>query len=224
MVGGLDPKMARDSTEAVSVSDLDLRDLVLSDPDRGWVALWERYGGIIRSRVFRFDLPEEDLLDLQQEVTIRFFEKDSEILRNWDPDRSALPVYLSVITTYTCHDYLRSKFHSYSKRKVSTPSDDDDQDFFAKLEDDRLSPAEKLNRQQVSDAIHHCLEEWAKDGPLKEKDRLLLELRVRGLSYKEVAEALGISEHNALVRFNRLKPRFRERLLKAGVFPGNGVG
>jgi RNA polymerase sigma factor (sigma-70 family) len=143
---------------------------------------------------------------------------DFKVLRGWDPSRCSLTGYLSVVATSACLDFVRLAFHSYTRRRVAVRSDTaEGKDLLSTVEDKELSPEERLQRLEIEDRVLQTVEKWSEEGSLKEKDKLLLNLKLRGLNSREIANILGISEQNANTRFSRLKKEFRKRLSRAGV-------
>lgn len=77
------------------------------------------------------------------------------------------------------------------------------------IADWRQSPGELVQRNEVQRLLEEALDE------LDDKHRLVFLLRdVQGLSVKETAEALGLSEANTKVRLLRARLRLREKLTR----------
>lgn len=86
------------------------------------------------------------------------------------------------------------------------------------IADWRESPEELVRRNETARLIDGALEE------LDDKHRLIFLLRdVEGLSVKETAEALGLSEANVKVRLLRARLQLRERLTRAFGDPARRV-
>lgn len=78
------------------------------------------------------------------------------------------------------------------------------------IADWRQSPAELVGRHETARLIDEALNE------LEEKHRVIFLLRdVEGLSVRETADALGLSEANVKVRLLRARLQLRERLTRA---------
>jgi RNA polymerase sigma-70 factor (ECF subfamily) len=78
------------------------------------------------------------------------------------------------------------------------------------IADWRQSPAELVGRHETARLIDEALNE------LDEKHRVIFLLRdVEGLSVRETADALGLSEANVKVRLLRARLQLRERLTRA---------
>lgn len=86
------------------------------------------------------------------------------------------------------------------------------------IADWRESPERLVNRNETKRLIDEAL------GQLDEKHRLVFVLRdVEGMSVKETAGALGISEANVKVRLLRARLQLRERLTQAFGDPAKRV-
>lgn len=199
-------------------SDEELVALVLKDPDRGWVALWDRYGDSIYRRIGSFQLSPEDRDEAIQEFSFQLFDKDARVLKMWDPQRGALGAFLACIATNRTLDFLRSAFHKFESRKKDlSTGEDDSRDIAAILEDESLLPSERLHSIQTCAALLECMEKSAGEGRLAARNRLLLEARLLGSSMKRIAETLDISEDNVMKTWQRLKEKLKQCLIRAGV-------
>ncbi len=86
------------------------------------------------------------------------------------------------------------------------------------IADWRESPGRLAERNEIRRLLDEALEQ------LDEKHRLVFLLRdVEGLSVKETAEALGLSEANTKVRLLRARLQLRERLTRTLGDPGRRV-
>lgn len=198
--------MPDDSPAAPEVDDRSIRDLVLSDPEKGWTLFLKHYQGSIKGLIWTFGLSHEDAEEVFQETCLRLSKNDSKLIRAWDPKRCSLRGYTTVVASSVCLNFLKSRFHSYSKRKASSDCEEfDNGDIVALLEDSAPSPFERLLRLEAAGRAQSTLNEWYACAGLTERDRALVNLRLRGLEYREIAAILGISESNAAVRYHRLK-------------------
>jgi len=83
------------------------------------------------------------------------------------------------------------------------------------IADWRQSPEQLVNKNEIRRLLDEAL------GQLDEKHRLVFLLRdVEGLSIKETADALGLSEANTKVRLLRARLQLREQLTRALGDPG----
>ena len=86
------------------------------------------------------------------------------------------------------------------------------------IADWRQSPAELVHRAEIRQLLDEALAE------LDEKHRLVFLLRdVEGLSIKETAETLGLSEANTKVRLLRARLQLRERLTRTLGDPARAI-
>ncbi len=201
-----------------SVSDEDLRDLVLRNPSKGWDALWSIYGPIIRSRIFRFHAMRDHYSDLQQEVSLKIFKDDCSILRKWDPTKGSLAAYLACVTRSVCLDYVKSSFYQYSKRKQeASDSEEGEQDLFEVLLTDDSTPLQHSKNRELSDIFCRTIQELAKTKDLKPEDVSMIYLRARGAEYDQVAAVTGKSKESLMMRFSRIRPLLRAKMESVGV-------
>lgn len=209
-----------DPTPIEGLSDEDLRELLIRDPRSGWPEFWKIHGPMITARIQAHRLSRTDAQDLVQEVSYHLIRNDYQLLRAWDPSRSTLSAYLSVITTSRCLDYLRSSWSSYTRRKwVASDSSSDTSDPLLDQCAPTPTPAEWSQNRQLVEALNGCLERLRKSRRLKELDCRIVELRSEGRTFREIAEHLGLSENSAMTRFFRLRPDLRACLTRAGIDP-----
>lgn len=211
-----------DPTPREGPSDEELRDLLLRDPKSGWPEFWKVFGPLITGRIHAHRLSQMDAQDLVQEISYHLIRNDFQLLRAWDPTRSNLSAYLSVITTSRCVDYLRSSWSNYTRRKVeAAEAPSDSPEGTAPQSSGPTTPADWCRNRELVEALRGCLERLQRAGRLKPLDCRIVELRARGVSFKDIAETLGISENNANTRFSRLRPELRACLARAGIEVGD---
>lgn len=195
-----------------------LRDAILKNPDEGWKALWKVYSRDIYGRIASYRLPPEDLEEVVQEFSFRIAKDDFKLLQRWDPERCSLRGYLRVIVSSCSLDFLKSPFFKQKTLFKNTQSEnsvtENPLDF---LEDEGLTPDERLNQREILRTVRACLDEWVSAGRLNLRDRLLLELRLAGAGYEEIARTLGVSREAATKQFSRLREELQKRLENRGI-------
>ena len=155
---------------------------------------------------------EEDARDLAQDAFIRAFSS----LSGFRGD-SKFSVWLYRLTSNICIDFLRSRA---KKRTVSMTWTDDEGDDAGELEipDERFSPEAQLERTSMRESVQRGLES------LSPQYRQILLLReVDGLSYDEIARALGIEAGTVKSRIFRARKKLCDFLLKEGNIPEYGA-
>ena len=155
---------------------------------------------------------EEDARDLAQDAFIRAFSS----LSGFRGD-SKFSVWLYRLTSNICIDFLRSRA---KKRTVSMTWTDDEGDDAGELEipDERFSPEAQLERTSMRESVQRGLES------LSPQYRQILLLReVDGLSYDEIAQALGIEAGTVKSRIFRARKKLCDFLLKEGNIPEYGA-
>ncbi len=163
-------------------------------------AVYARHASAIHSYAFRLLGNQDDADDVTQEVFIRVHGR-LEQLR--DPGR--LRPWLYRIATNLCMDQLRRRSRTRRIFGIAVPLDGGDD------ADDSSAPAQ----------VAHPISSQAMDG-VAERDHITRALRrmppkyatclvlhsAQGLSYREIAEALGITPGAAAVRLARARDMF----------------
>lgn len=144
----------------------------------------------------------EDALDLAQETFMKVFRARSTF-REGDP---FLPWFHRILRN-TCFSFLRKRGRL---RKISISAGrgqggEDEGDW--ELVDDGPPPSDRMEREECASAFHEAMKF------LSARDREILILRhYRELSYKEIAESLGIPQGTVMSRLFHARRRLRERL------------
>ena len=203
-------------------SDENLRELCLRNPDRGWRCLEARYGYIIRWKISRFrEFSTEDAQDVYQNISFHLSKDRFRVLQKWDPNKSSLGLYLAVVTSNQCRDYLRSSFYRDTRRLRHLGFGQDDETCLPELvSTNGPSPADYTRRKEIEDRIQDCIEKWYTSGDLKLRDLLLLKGRIQdGTRFKDLAKVLGMKAVAAMKQASRLKTELRARLKREGIDP-----
>ena len=201
-----------------SADDETLRDLILSDPEKGWENFRLRFKAFLHSLIRRYGFSEEDTEEVYQEILLRLVKDNNKLLRAWDPARCSLRGYLGVVATSVSLNYLRSSFHRFTQRRVfpeRTPGEPTE--LLDLVQDPAPSPAERLHRMDLASLFEKCIEEWSREGSLRPEDCLILGMRLSGLGQSEIARMLGTTPSNVGVRFYRLKKELKKRLKRANL-------
>ena len=201
-------------------SDEELRALCLRDRNQGWLCLESRYGRTIRWRIATFrEFSREDAQDVYQNVSLHLSKDAYRILQKWDPQKSSLGLFLSVVTANQCKDYLRSGFYKDTKRsRVAKTEDSDETDPLDIVPSAGPSPADAAVDEELEAKISETIEKWAASGDLKIRDRLLLEGRLyHGINFDELSKTLRMKPPAAMKQVSRLKADLRERLKREGI-------
>jgi len=167
--------------------------------------LTTRHEQRVYSLAMRMLRQEQDAEDVTQQ---RFL----SALQNLNGFRgeASFSTWLLRIATHAALKIIRKRegLDMVSLEEATEPRDDSDAiphpEFIA---DWRQSPEELVQRRETQRLLDEAL------GQLDEKHRLVFLLRdVEGLSIKETANALGLSEANTKVRLLRARLQLRERL------------
>ena len=149
----------------------------------------------------------EDAADMSQEAFIKAYNS----LTSFRGD-SKFSVWLYRIVSNVCLDYLRSRGR---RQTVSLSTENDDgEDVEIDIADETQSPERLLDRRLTRDAVRRGL------AALPPEHRQLLLLReIQGLSYDEIADALGIEAGTVKSRIFRARKKLCAFLIKDGNIP-----
>ena len=148
----------------------------------------------------------EDAMDLSQEAFMKVF-RARDTFRDGDP---FLPWFHRILRN-TCFSFLRRRGRL---RKVSLsggrrPGEEDDGDWDV-VDEHTPAPSERLEAEERSSVFREALSR------LSARDREILTLRhYRDLSYKSIADSLGIPQGTVMSRLFHARRRLRERLQDA---------
>ena len=149
----------------------------------------------------------EDAADMSQEAFIKAYNS----LTSFRGD-SKFSVWLYRIVSNVCLDYLRSRGR---RQTVSLSAENDDgEDVEIDIADETQSPERLLDRRLTRDAVRRGL------AALPPEHRQILLLReIQGLSYDEIADALGIEAGTVKSRIFRARKKLCAFLIKDGTIP-----
>lgn len=149
----------------------------------------------------------EDAADMSQEAFIKAYNS----LTSFRGD-SKFSVWLYRIVSNVCLDYLRSRGR---RQTVSLSAENDDgEDVEIDISDETQSPERLLDRRLTRDAVRRGL------AALPPEHRQILLLReIQGLSYDEIADALGIEAGTVKSRIFRARKKLCAFLIKDGNIP-----
>jgi len=170
-------------------------------------ALTNRYERRVYSLALRMLRHEQDAEDVTQQTFLSALEG----LTGFRSDAS-FATWLLRIATYAALKVIRKRagLDTLSLEAATEPQDDSDAiphpEFIA---DWRQSPEQLAQQNETRRFVDEALAQ------LDEKHRLVFLLRdVEGMSIKETAEALGLSEANVKVRLLRARLQLREKLTR----------
>ncbi len=179
-------------------------------------ALVERHERQVYTLAWRILRHQQDAEDVTQQTFLSALEH----LKDFRGE-SSFSTWLFRIATHAALKIIRKRkgLDTVSLEEATTPNEEDGRiphpEFIA---DWRQSPEELAQQAEVRRVLEQALEQ------LDEKHRLVFLLRdVEGLSIKETAEALGLSEANTKVRLLRARLQLRELLTRTLGDPNHAV-
>lgn len=199
-------------------SDSELLRRLLQEPDRGWRPFWTVHGPFVERVVGRFRLGDHHQ-DVLQEIAQSLIQNDCKKLRDWDPERSSLKRYLTVIAVSCTLNYVKSSKYRFQLLKVDSidPATGSGESIGAIIDEAALSPLERLERIQIAELLKEALREWVEEEKIRPVDRRIVEYRLRGLTFKEIAEVLNLNLTHVTTRFSRIKPKLKKKLENSGI-------
>ena len=149
----------------------------------------------------------EDAADMTQETFIKAYNSLSSFRGD-----SKFSVWLYRIANNVCLDFLRSK----SRRPTVSLSteDDDGEETQLDIADESQSPELLLESSLTRDAVRRGLDSLPPD-----YKQILLLREIQGLSYEEIAAALGIESGTVKSRIFRARTRLCTFLIEDGNIP-----
>jgi RNA polymerase sigma-70 factor (ECF subfamily) len=176
----------------------------LAGSETAWQEFYSRFIGLMRSVVRkRYILCNEDVEDITQSAFVSL----ATALNNFDYDQS-LPRFVCVITERVAIDEYRKR--SAARRNLEAETTEGmikGQNVASQIESGPEAPDEQMERAETAACLGAALKE------LDASCRELLTLRYfNDLSYKELAEMVGVSENTLTVRTRRCLEKLRIKL------------
>jgi RNA polymerase sigma-70 factor (ECF subfamily) len=198
--GSTIPRLALASASAPS--DEALCRAFLDGDEAAFGTLVERYRALVFSLVRRFVSGPEDAADLAQQAFLRALEASGRVFSRWRLT-SATPfrAWLIRIALNLAKNHARQG-HRWRPALLTEVED--------ATVDTRESPHDVLERQERERRLHAAVL------ALPRRQREVLTLRVdAGLPFRDIAEALGITENNAKVQFHHAVKRLKAEVVGA---------
>ncbi len=187
-------------------TDIDLVARAQSGDRDAFAALVERHQGRVYSLSLRLTGSAEDAADLTQEALFKAWRSLASF-----QGESAFSTWLYRLAHNLCIDFLRRESR---RRGAGDISLDDEETGAANLvADPAPTPQAVLEGAELRQELERGL------ARLSEGHRQALALRLSGLSYAEIAAALGVEEGTVKSRIARARLSLRNFLHEAGNFP-----
>ena len=150
---------------------------------------------------------EDDALDISQEAFLKAY-------RQLDSFRgeSRFSVWMYRLTYNLCIDFLRKRPRSQIISLTSQDSEGDVHDL--EIPDVRNLPEDSVFRRELRKEIAASIDELGKS-----HREILIMREITGMSYTEIAEALGLSEGTVKSRLARARINLANILSEKGTFP-----
>ncbi len=187
---------------AEAKTDAQLVKATLEGDPRAFEEIVKRYQRLVFNIVYHYMGRRNEVEDLAQEVFLKVFRS----LDTFDATRP-LKSWIARITANTCLDEIRKA----PKRRVRIFADlGGDEESTMEYFYERFGQHNALTEERVEE-LFELLERLMER--LNRKDKMAFVLReLEGLSYPEIAQALGSSELAVRIRVSRSKKRLQEEL------------
>ena len=180
---------------------------VLDGDVNAFETLVKEYEKNVYNLALRMTGNSEDAADMSQEAFIKAYNSLSSFRGD-----SKFSVWLYRIVSNVCLDYLRSRTR---KPTVSLSTENDDgEEVELDIADESQSPELLLDRSLTRDAVRRGLAALPPD-----HREILLLREIQGLSYEEIAAALGLEAGTVKSRIFRARKKLCSVLIKAGNIP-----
>ena len=180
---------------------------VLDGDVNAFETLVKEYEKNVYNLALRMTGNSEDAADMAQEAFIKAYNSLSSFRGD-----SKFSVWLYRIVSNVCLDYLRSRTR---KPTVSLSTENDDgEEVELDIADESQSPELLLDRSLTRDAVRRGLAALPPD-----HREILLLREIQGLSYEEIAAALGLEAGTVKSRIFRARKKLCSFLIKDGNIP-----
>lgn len=172
----------------------------------------KKYSDLIYAAIKRrlkgsgFNLPHEEILDIQQEVFASMLEDDKlgKVL-----NAASVPYWIAIVSGNAAMQYMRRRRRVEPKNVVSLFDTIGETEISELIPSSVLMPSEKMCKDEVSAKIDDAIES------LEIKEKLIIKLNLmHDKKYEEIAEMLKIPRGTVASYVKRAKEKLKKRLEK----------
>ena len=190
------------------IEDLSLARQAAAGNDDAFSVIVDRYSRLVYNVALRSVSSPEDAADISQDTFLKAWRSIGSFRGD-----CALSTWLCRIALNCCCDHARSaKRHRVLSRTVQ---EDEDETKVLDIPDTDVTamPEEELTRQTEIDAVRAAID------ALPEDQKMIITMRdITGLSYAEIAEALGLEMGTVKSRINRARGNVKKFLIERNLF------
>ena len=159
----------------------------------------------VYNMALRYTADPQDALDICQEVFLRVY----RFLPRFKGD-STLSTWIYRITMNVCHDTTAKKTNIY---ELSLDSGTNNDEPTSEIADLRFDPENEFEKKQTRELIARGITMLDSD----HRDAIIMR-DINGMSYDEIAYALGVSQGTVKSRISRAREKLKNFLIKNGNF------
>jgi len=178
------------------LEDEELVERTLASEGDAFAELYERHHDLVYRIAFRYVRNKSDALDLCQEAFVKAYESLGSF-----KGEARFKTWLTRIASNTCVDFCR---HARVRRAGELDEQSMNTDLRTDRGRDTPRPSDGLEREEMREALDAALEQLS-----PEHREVFLLNTVEGLTYQEVAEAVGCPVGTVMSRLHYARKRLR---------------
>jgi RNA polymerase sigma-70 factor (ECF subfamily) len=178
------------------LEDEELVQRALASQSDAFAELYERYRELVYRIAFRYAHNKADALDLCQDIFVKAYESLSSF-----KGEARFKTWLTRIASNTCVDFFR---HARVRRAGELDEQTMDTDLRTQGGRANPRPSEGLEREEIQEAVDAAVAQLS-----PEHREVFVLNAVEGLTYQEIAEAVGCPVGTVMSRLHYARKRLR---------------
>ncbi len=157
-----------------------------------------------RLKGYGFNLPRDEILDIQQDVFTSIHENNKLDTIN---NAGSIPYWIAIVSGNAAMQYMRKRRRIELDQKVSIFDKMDGLEMAETIPSPALNPSEELNRAELSKRMNEAME------ALQPKEKLIIKLNLlHNKKYEEISDMLNIPAGTVSNYIKRAKEKLRKDL------------